>query len=296
MTTPTLLGERFRSPARTRSLRLGDLTVTHVPDGAVQLVPHGWFPDTTPETWTGERAAHLDATGNLVGSIGALLVERDGRALLIDSGVGPVDLPAVPGAPIGALRGGALVDGLVAAGVAPSRIEAIAVTHLHPDHVGWAAHTDPLTGRSPFPGAVHLFSEPEWEHRAHAEAEGVTRAALAALARRVRTVPEGEEIFPGVRLRLFPGHTAGHTAYEITGGGRRLIAFGDTLHSPGQFDHPEWRTAPDTDVTAAADSRRRLLAELAGPGVVGYGNHFADVPFGRVVTTARGPVWEPVDD
>ncbi|MFD0536458.1 hypothetical protein ACFQY7_24690 [Actinomadura luteofluorescens] len=75
---------------------------------------------------------------------------------------------------------------------------------------------------------------------------------VAALAPHIRTVTEGQEIFPGVRVRITAGHTAGHAEYVITSGGRRLIAFGDALHSPIQIGHPEWSASVDHDPARSA--------------------------------------------
>jgi glyoxylase-like metal-dependent hydrolase (beta-lactamase superfamily II) len=127
--------ERLRQPARIRSLRLGATTLTYVPDGAVQLSPRGWLPETTEADWIA-RPDYLDASGNLAGSIGGLLVERSGRSLLIDAGFGPQSMPAVPGSPIGTVRSGSLLENLTALGHDPASIESVAFTHLHVDHLG----------------------------------------------------------------------------------------------------------------------------------------------------------------
>jgi len=113
--------------------------VTYVPDGAVQLAPRAWLPASTEQTWT-EHPEYLDDSGNLVASIGGLLVEHGDRALLVDAGFGPRSAPAEPGNPHGAIYGGALLDNLAELGRRPDEIEAVAITHLHLDHVGWAAH------------------------------------------------------------------------------------------------------------------------------------------------------------
>ncbi|MFF7092550.1 MBL fold metallo-hydrolase [Streptomyces rubradiris] len=288
-------GDRLRRPAGIRSVRLGDTKVSFVPDGAVQGGPRAWLPDTTQETWTA-HPEYLDASGHLVASIGGLLVERGDRALLIDAGFGPRSLPAVPGAPNGVLYGGALLESLAELGRAPEEIEAVAFSHLHPDHTGWAVHPAPGTGRLAFAHADHLVPEPEWAARDLPEAAGgLSEETVSALAPRVRTVTEGQEIFPGVRVRITAGHTAGHAEYVITGGGSRLIAFGDSLHSPIQVDHPEWSCVYDQDPARAADHRRRLVAELAKPGTIGFGVHFADVVFGRARRGGDGPAWQPLD-
>ena len=289
------MDERLRRPAGTRSLTIGDATVSYVPDGMVQLAGRGWLPDTTDEVWA-EHPEYLDESGNLAASIGGLLVERGDRALLIDAGFGPQSLPPEPGGVRGAIHGGALLDNLAALGRSPAEIEAVAITHLHLDHLGWAWHPAPGSDRPAFTGADHLISEPEWTQRHLAEKQGTSAEILEALQPRVRTVTDGEEIFPGVRVLFTPGHTAGHAAYVISGGGRRVIAFGDAFHSPIQMEHPEWWAAPDHDRGQSSRFRRTLVEELTTPGTIGFGIHFADVQFGRVQPGADRPAWRPVDD
>jgi glyoxylase-like metal-dependent hydrolase (beta-lactamase superfamily II) len=276
---------RLAAEAGISTFRLGDLTISYVPDGAVDLKPRAWFPGTTDAFWAA-RPEYLNAAGNLVASIGGLLVEHGDRALLIDAGVGPLAWPDDPARPIGALRGGALPASLAALGRDPAAVEAVAITHLHVDHTGWLA---PAAGApSPLAGAEVLVSAPEWEHRALSDTDP---AALDGFAGRVRTTTDGEEIFPGVRVRTTSGHTAGHTLYEIVSGGRRLLAFGDALHSPVQVDHPEISAAVDHDPALSADVRRRIVADLAEPDTIGFGGHFADVQFGRAVPGT--PAWLP---
>lgn len=283
---------RLRRPGVIRSLQLGATTVTYVPDGDVRLRPLALFPDTTPEVWA-DHPEYLDATGNIVASIGALLVEHGDRALLIDTGFGPQELPAAPDGPRGHMQGGALLKGLAELGRGPESIEAVAFTHLHPDHIGWAWHAASGGDLPPFAHADHLVSEAEWAQR-DALAEGGMAEQVAAMAPRVRTVADGQEIFPGVRVRITGGHTAGHVEYVIASGGQRLVAFGDALHSPIQVGHPEWSSAFDLDPVRSAEHRRALVAELAEPGTIAFGNHFADVTFGEVRDAPTSPTWHPL--
>jgi glyoxylase-like metal-dependent hydrolase (beta-lactamase superfamily II) len=118
---------------------------------------------------------------------------------------------------------------------------------------------------------------------------------IAAIKSRVRTIAEGEEVFPGVRVLYAPGHSAGHVAYIISAGTQRVIAFGDAFHSPIQVAHPLWEGIFDHDRKQAARLRLKLAAELADPDTIGFGIHFADVPFGRVNLDELPFVWEPVD-
>ncbi|MFB6519110.1 MBL fold metallo-hydrolase [Streptomyces sp. NPDC056401] len=284
--------ERLHRPAEIRSLWLGDTKVSYVPDGDVRLRPLPLLPDTTDAVWAA-HPEYLDATGHLVAGVGGLLVEHGGRALLIDAGFGPQTLRAPDGA-LDVIHGGALPESLAALGRAPEDIEAVAFTHLHSDHIGWAVHPSPDDGQPLFPRAEFLIAEPEWDRLDLLAAEGTTEL-VAALAPRVRTLTDGQEVFPGVHVRITPGHTVGHAEYVITGGGRRLIAFGDAVHSPIQIDHPDWSSTFDHDLARTAVHRRRLVAELAEPDTIGFGIHFADVVFGHVRQGGDGPAWHPVD-
>lgn len=286
------LGERLRKPAGIRSLRLGDTTLSYVPDGVGTLKARLWLPEPTEEFWA-EHTEYLDEDGHLVTGNGGLLVEHEGRALLIDAGVGPLTM-GPPVNPFGTLSGGQLLNSLATLGRSPADIEAVALTHLHIDHVGWAWHPAPGSDRPAFTGADYLVAEPEWSQRHHAEAQGMGDM-LNAMQPQVRTVEDGEEIFPGVHVMLTPGHSPGHAAYVINAGGQRVIAFGDAFHSPIQISHPLWEVPADHNVEQSTSLRRSLVLELAKSDTIGFGIHFADVPFGRVRIEDGRPAWHPVD-
>ena len=99
-----------------------------------------------------------------------------------------------------------------------------------------------------------------------------------------------------MRAVVAAGHTPGHTSYLITSAsGERLIAFGDTFHSPAQLARPEWLSAADANASVVISARRQLLAELMQPDTFGFGVHFGDCAFGRVTNNNAGvPTWEPV--
>lgn len=59
-----------------------------------------------------------------------------------------------------------------------------------------------------FAHAAYLISELEWEGRDLLVAQGMAEQ-VAALAPRVRTITDGQEIFPGVRVRITPAIPSG---------------------------------------------------------------------------------------
>jgi glyoxylase-like metal-dependent hydrolase (beta-lactamase superfamily II) len=276
---------RFSDSGTLRSLELGPLRVSFVPDGVVKIVPTFLFPGTTERDWS-ENAEHLDDDGWLTISSGGVLIERGDRALLFDVGYGPYPEP-VSNLTYGmaTMYGGAFLDNLRLLGRDPGDIEAIAISHLHVEHIGWAA--DPA-----FAHASFLMSEAEWATR---KAEhGVTQAVLDAMAPRLRTIVDGEELLPGVTAVSLPGHTPGQMGFEAAEGDARLLGFADVFHSPVQISHPEWPLVGDPDPEESLRTRHRVLGQLKDESAIGFGMHFADVLFGRITGKHGETVWEPL--
>jgi glyoxylase-like metal-dependent hydrolase (beta-lactamase superfamily II) len=272
-----------RSPGPWRR-RFGDLTLTYLPDGTIELVPTVFFSNSTADDWAG-YAQLVAPSGRLTAGAGALLAELGGHRLLLDAGAGPTgvsddDTPP----PLGAITTGGLPDSFRDAGLDPDDIEHVAITHLHSDHVGWTTADAVEHGESLFRRATWLLGEgSEPGHEAAvppADHEG-----------RARTVGDGEEVLPGMRAWAMPGHLPGHTGWILdTGDGRRVIAFGDAVHSPAQIQRPDWDVAVDDETEVARESRLRLFEELSREDTIGYGVHFADRQLGSV----RDGHWHPI--
>ena len=273
-------------------MEVGDLRVSYVPDGVVEVKSAALFPETSSRDWENLQSL-IDDSGYLASSSGGLLVEDGRRALLIDSGYGPLSAPADPANQyMGAITGGGLLSSLSDLGCDASDIEAVAFTHLHFDHVGWAAQVDASGRPNVFRNARYLFSEQEWGARQ--PSHGVTSSMIDSLDTRAQTVVSGEEIFPGVRVMSLPGHTLGHIGFMIASGESKLLAFGDVMHTTAQLNHPDWTLPADPDNAAAIRSRRQTIDLLTDTSTIGAGGHFADVVFGQIRTSGTELVWQPL--
>jgi glyoxylase-like metal-dependent hydrolase (beta-lactamase superfamily II) len=72
-----------------------------------------------------------------------------------------------------------------------------------------------------------------------------------------------------MQLVPLPGHTPGHTGYEFSSKGQRILFWGDTIHAQRvQFQHPEATVVFDIDPAAAAATRNQLLSKLARADVM----------------------------
>jgi glyoxylase-like metal-dependent hydrolase (beta-lactamase superfamily II) len=259
---------RWARPGRLQQVVLGDVVVTYVPDGFVELDPGAWFSRDDPNRVFRTHKELLGDAGMLVASVGVLLLEGPGWRLLVDAGLGPTRVPASDTHPaLGAMHGGDLVDHRPRL----RDVDAVVVTHWHDDHVGWA--------RAGWPGFGNLREAPHLV--------GTGEPAPSHWGR----VSDGDEVAPGVRVLATPGHTAGHVSLVVAGTEQRLVVLGDVMHSPVQVAQPHLGSCFELDAHESRRSRSRVLDELAVPGTLGAATHFADVPFGVV----RGGRWEPSD-
>jgi glyoxylase-like metal-dependent hydrolase (beta-lactamase superfamily II) len=284
---------RLDEPSAVRSLQLDDVRATYVVDGVLLMNGAAFFPAIPDDYW----AAHpelVTANGALPMGAGGLLVERGDTTLLIDAGVGATSVSF----PIAEIDCGALIDVLAALDHTPDDIDVVAFTHLHFDHAGWAF----VNGDKTFPNARYVLAEREWAPYTDptrpndATTPSHVIEAMAADPAALQLVQDGDEIIPGVRAVVTPGHTPGHTSYVVTSRtGQRLVAVGDAFHTPAQLAHPEWMSVADSDVVGVETARRRLLEELAEPDTIGFGFHFGDQAFGRTAVDMNGEtIWEPV--
>ena len=277
-----------------RVLTLDDVRLTYVVDGAMGLEPRGILTRLARRVLGGaSRGVRRARTRRHVRRRPARRTRRPGAAHRCRARRHHRRFP------LGPVNCGSLLDTLAALRHDPAGIEAVAFTHLHIDHTGWAfAAAGDGTYRKVFPGARYLVAAAEWAP--HGRGESVPAAPPAAVIEQFGAahtpVGDGEEVFPGVRAVVTPGHSPGHTSYVVTSARRsRLVALGDGFHVPAQLAHPRWPSAPDVDGDAVVAARHRLLAELEQPGTLGFACHFGDQAFGRIERTQDGsPGWVPV--
>ena len=250
--------------------RVGDIVVTAISDGhldgAIDVLRNIAMDDARQILADAFRPARRTA-------VNAFLVHSAGRTALIETGSGNYLLPTA----------GKVLENLKAAGVDPNDIEAVLLTHMHPDHS--AGLTEMPSGRPHFPNAelvVHENEPRHWFDDAEM-AKGTERAKklyfqcareqVAPYKDRMRLFKDGE-VFPGVTAIPRTGHTPGHTTFMISSGNEQLLIWGDTVHVPEvQTARPEVCMEFDTDQDAAAASRRKVFDMAATDRLLVTGMH-----------------------
>jgi len=253
------------------------------------------LPEVTPELiderpWM--RPHFVDEKGKMVLSIHGLVVESQGKRILVDTCIGNDKVR--PTRSFNNLQTTFLAD-LEQAGFAPSSIDQVVCTHLHVDHVGW--NTMLVDGRwvPTFPQARYLLGKIEYEFWKDNEDTALFGEVMADSvapvwdAGLVDLVDSDHHLTDEVYLEPTPGHTPGHHSVVVESKGQRAVITGDMTHSPIQFSIPDMPSHADTDSARAISTRQAFVKRYADSPTLVIGTHFGGPTAGHIV--ADGDAW-----
>lgn len=247
-------------------MMLGKVEVISLSDGTVPL-------DTAVLRSTSPREVErlLDRSfvkSPLHASVNAFLLRGIGdRLILVDAGTAELYGPSLNKLPAA----------LASLGIKPEAITDILVTHIHTDHTGGLMQGS----KRAFPNATVHVEQRELDFWMRDAADAPKRLKVyfeqAALkfkpyvaSQQVVPFRGATDLFPGLvpggslKSLPSPGHTPGHSFYELESAGQKMVFIGDIVHVPEvQFPNPIVTIAFDVDPDAARETRRRAFADAA---------------------------------
>ncbi len=215
------------------------------------------------------------------------IVKNGGKTIMCDSGTG--------GQAPGWVSGG-LAPNMKAAGIDASKIDAILISHFHPDHIFglFDKENKPL-----YPNSEIVVSDVEYKFWTDPAVIDKLPEGRKGLARRiqatfptwknVRQVTGEVDVAPGIRFVLAPGHTPGHRAFHLSSGNQQLMLSNDTMYVPAlNVANPGWRGQYDQDHATAETSRRALMDRTIADKMLVAGFHFPFPGVGRIAKDGTG--------
>ena len=273
-------------------MMLGDFEVTALSDGTLEMPLDKMLTHVKPAQV--EKAfARAFLKSPVEGSFNAFLINTGSQLVLVDTGAGNLYGPTL----------GKLQANLKAAGYQPEQIDAVLITHLHPDHMGGLMAGD----QRAFANATVHLAKAEADYwmsadnmkKAPADTQPIFQGAQAMLtpyakADKLKPFTGDTDLVPGIKAVNAAGHTPGHSNYVVESKGQKLLLWGDLMHVAAvQFPDPSVTVQFDSDEKAAAAQRKKVFADVAKQGVWVGAAHISFPGLGHVASEGKGYVFVP---
>lgn len=279
--------------------QLGRWRIHAIQAGGQQLDGGAMFGVVPKTLWS--RKIDADERNRIPMGMRCLLVEHDDGLVLIDSGVGNKettkfhDIYGIENQSQQSPAAGrtALEAGLAQVGFSTDDVTLLINTHLHFDHAGGNTYRDEGgVVRPTFANARYVVQRGEYEY-----ALGANERTSASYfppnwesifaAERFDLISGGQELRPGIEVRLTPGHTPHHQSVLLRSGGETLCFLGDVVPTSHHLPLP-WIMGYDVEPLVTLESKRALLAESMANDWLLVFEHDAHVGFGRVAHDGKG--------
>lgn len=206
-----------------------------------------------------------------------LLVETENRKILIDTGMGNKQDEKFfkHYYPNGE---GDLIASLSKQGFKPEDITDVIITHLHFDHVGGAVkHNEKGELVPSFPNATYHIGRRQWEWAVNANrrerASFLPENFIPLKEHGVLNLIDDEtELFPGITLKMYDGHTDGQMLPHINYKGRTLVYAADLFPSTAHFPMP-YIMSYDTRPLDTLKDKKRFFTEALENNYVVFFEH-----------------------
>ena len=266
---------------------LGQAEVTVVSDGPLPLGdPGSSFLGLPKEQVYGLLETNFLAKDNVVLEQNIPIVNFGDRLVMFDTGMGFSKAfgPTT----------GRLLKSMQEAGIDPASIDAIVCSHAHIDHTGGICSAE---GKPHFPNAQIYISQVDHDYWLDDARLGTpfkafgehARANLRPVRDRIVFFKDGQEFLPGITAISAPGHSPGHTIFNVSSGGKSFTFLGDLTHHPILLtENPRVEFAYDWDPKLSVQSRVKLLTMLAEQKTPVMSYHFAWPGFGNLAKAGDG--------
>jgi len=198
----------------------------------------------------------------------SLLIDTGERVILIDNGYG--DKQDEKFFSHVYLNGGDGLEGaLKKAGYGFDDVTDMVLTHLHTDHCGGGVkwNNDKTAYELTFKNATYWVSKPQWEWAMNANKQEKAAFLDENLlpmqeSGKLKFIESNTELYPGISLRLYNGHTVGQIIPFIRTGEKTLVFVADLIPSTAHIPLV-WNMAYDVYPMDMLKEKEEFLDEAA---------------------------------
>ena len=221
-----------------------------------------------------------------------LLVDLGDRKILIEAGVGN-HYPEKVRRNNGHEDTDIITKSLAEKGYRAEDITDVVFTHLHWDHCNGAVLNENGQFKLQFPKATHWCSKTQWEH-----------SRISNIRERAAYYPEildflktegnmqfveGDcELFPGISVRMFDGHTPGQMIPFIEYEGKTYVYMSDLIPTVANIPIV-WLAAYDLYPVTSFEEKEQFLREAAQKEYILFFEHDIYTECATVEWTEKGP-------
>ncbi|BAQ11797.1 Zn-dependent hydrolase, including glyoxylase [Bacillus sp. OxB-1] len=196
-----------------------------------------------------------------------ILIQSEGKNLLIDTGIGKGKLDEKQKRNLGLTEESKMDEQLATLGLKPEDIDIIMMTHLHNDHA--AGLTGWRNGElvSLFPNADVYVTQIEWDEMRNPNIRSRNtywKENWEPVQHQVKTFEDSITILPGIEMIHTGGHSEGHSIVKLTQNGETILHMADIMPTHAH-SNPLWVLAFDDYPMTSIYAKERIMKEaLAG--------------------------------
>ena len=274
--------------------KLGDIEVIGLNEGGVEReVSAGMAKNADLAAIKAALKAAGASEDKIVNPFATTAIRAGGKTILFDTGFGANGAPTT----------GKMIESMKAAGLDPAAVSTVIISHFHPDHISglWVKETSAPV----FPNAEIMMPEAEYKFwtdpsRAEKMPEGMRPFVQRIQStfptwKNIKQFADGAELVPGVRAVSTPGHTVGHTSFQVSSGGQQLFVQGDvTGFAPLFLRNPGIHSGFDGDGALAEATRRKFYDRVIAEKAMLSAYHFGFPNVGKLSKDGAGFAFEPL--
>ena len=271
--------------------RIGSYSLHTIETGRFGLDGGAMFGIVPKPLW--EKRIGADELNRIPLHARCLLLEGDGRLILIDNGIGSKQnekFNTIYAVDTSRME---LDASLAAVGVHRNDITDVILTHLHFDHCGGSTEVVDGKLQIAFPEATFHVQDAHWDW---AMASNVREKASflpenldpLAASGQLNLVSGRHDLFPGIEMIPVDGHTKAMQLVRVHDEEHSLLYTADLLPTHAHLS-PAWNMGYDLWPMTTIDEKARLLEEAIQGGWHLYFEHDPTVSLCDVVKGDRGP-------